>query len=182
MPPSLLRLAKALKIWVTGFRRGTSTTLTIIQLTQQDADKLMKSLDQNETYYRNFYEAFHGERKPEGDRSLLWALDKEERSYYLVESYLFGINFKPSNQISISSLARVLHATPSEKCATCLKFLLQETLFPICVAQRKYINAVLTEKGKTVFTDLKKDLRGVQIEAFDGHYYPARITCEENCS
>lgn len=155
-------------------------TMTITLLSQQEADKLMKSLDTDEDYYRNFKDAFHDERRQVHDRSQLWALSETERSYFLVESYLFGVNFQNPNLLTLSSFARILRATPRQKCVTCLRFLLHETLFPMCVAQRKrYINAVLTEKGKTVFKDLKKDLSGVQIEEFDGYYYPATIACKE---
>ena len=156
--------------------------MTITQLLQQDADTLMKSLDMNEEYYRNFYAAFHDERRRVVDRNQIWALSKEERSYYLIESYLFGINFQNPTLISISSFARVLRTTPSHNCAGCLKCLLQDTLFPICVAQSKHhISAALTENGKTVFEELKKDLPGIQI-MFGRPYHFATITCKENHS
>lgn len=154
--------------------------MKVTHLSRQEADQLMKSLDMDGDYYRNFYGAFHDERMRVHDRGQFWALSEEERSYFLVESYLFGVNFQNPNLISISSFARILRATPSQKCAPCFKFLLQETLFPMCVVQRKYcISAVLTEKGKTVFRELQKVLPGIQIEKFDGYYYPATITCKK---
>jgi hypothetical protein len=152
--------------------------LTITRLTQRDADALMKSLDTNEAYYHNFYGAFHDERRQTIDRNIFWALSEEERSYYLIESYLFGINFQNPTLISISSFARILNASPSQNCATCLKFLLQDVLFPICVAHNKNrVNAALTEKGRAVFEKLKEDLPGIEITLSQPYHF-ATMTCE----
>lgn len=176
---TLRRLAKALKVTLAEVGAKPPMTVTITKLTQQHADKLLKRLDMN--YYRNFYDAFHDENKRVVEINPLWALPEEERSYYLIESYLFGINFQRQDGIYISSFARIFPATPRQKCATCLKFLLQETLFPLCVAQgKRCVKAALTAKGRTVFEELQKDLPSVHIEKFNEHYFLATITCEED--
>jgi hypothetical protein len=154
-------------------------TMKVTSLSQEVADQLMKSLDADGAYFRNFKDAFNDERRQVHDRSQLWALSEKERSYYLVEPYLFGINFQNPDLISISSFARILHATSSHTCASCLKLLVKETLFPICVAQdKRIINAALTEKGKRVFEELKKQLHGVEIVVSQPYHF-ATISCEE---
>lgn len=176
---TLRRLAKALKVTLTELVAKPPMTVTITKLNQQHADKLLKRLDMN--CHRNFSDAFHDENKRMVEKGPLWALPEEERSYYLIESYLFGINFQGQDGIYISSFARIFPARPSQKCATCLKFLLQETLFPLCGAQgKRCVKAALTAKGRTVFEELQKDLPSVHIEKFNEYYSLATITCEED--
>ena len=154
---------------------------TIQLLTQKQADDQMKSLDVNEKYYRHFYEAFHDERRHVSDRERLWALPEHERSYYLIESYLFGINLKNPDIISLSSFARILLQTPHQNCASCLKLLLRRILLPMGVTENKrYISAALTKAGRTVFEELKKDFPRLQFIP-NGPYHLATIPIEDAC-
>lgn len=155
--------------------------MTIRQLTRQEADSLMKALDVNGKWYQNFYEAFHGERTHVSDRDRPWALPDQERSYYLIESYLFGVSFKKdSDIITLSSFALVLPRNPSHNCASCLKVLLQQELIPFCRDHRKRcISAALTEKGKVVFERLKRDFP--RLEIINGKpYHLASLACEDD--
>ena len=154
--------------------------MTIHQLTQQEADKLMKSLDRNAKYYKNFYEAFHEERTHVSDRNKPWALPEPERSYYLIESYLFGVNFQLPDNVNLSSFARILPQTPRHNCASCLTLLLRQKLIPLCQDYKKRrINAALTENGKVVFARLKKDFPGLEIGA-GTPYHHASLPCEDD--
>ncbi len=153
--------------------------LTIHQLTQEEADTLMKTLDVNEKYYQNFYEAFHDERRHVSDRDRPWALSEHERVYYLIESYLFGVNFGIPDLVSLASFARILPQSPRHKCAFCLKLLLKETLIPFCRDHKRlHINASLTEAGKVVFEEIQKDFPGVRIRP-GYRYYSATIPYRE---
>jgi hypothetical protein len=135
-------------------------------LSQQEADDLMKTL--RAQCLSNFRKAFHSERdKP---RDMIWALPKEERLYYQVESYLFGVNPKPAFSIGISSFARILDATPEKSCAECLKKLICDKLVPMCKDQQKnLIKVALTEDGKRIFRALQAILPGVVIEPGQGY-------------
>ena len=151
--------------------------VTIHQLPQEEADTLMKRLDVNREYYQNFYEAFHDERRHISDRNRTWALPHQERSYYLIGSYLFGVKFKNPDIISLSSFALVLPRNPSHDCASCLRLLFKQILIPFCRDHKKRcISAALTEKGKTVFEDLKRDFPSLEI-ANGRPYHFASLAC-----
>jgi hypothetical protein len=136
-------------------------TMSRSDLSQHEADRLMKSLEG--VYFQNFQGAFLEERASTYDKDQLWALPEYKRSYFQIESYLFGINFGQSRQITMSSFARIA-PTPDNRCAKCLQCLLEETLFPLGVAQNKHlITAFLTKDGKDVFQELHKYLPGVRI-------------------
>lgn len=153
--------------------------LTIHQLTQEEADTLMKTLDVNKKYYQNFYDAFHGERTHLSNRDRPWALSEQERSYYLIESYLFGVNFQHSDTIKLSSFARILPQTPHHRCASCLRHLLQHRLLPMCGAYNKRcISAALTKEGRVVFEELKQAFPSLQITP-SRPYHSATILYEE---
>lgn len=152
---------------------------TIIhQLTQQEADTLMKALEVNGKYYENFLDAFHSERTHVSERNRPWALPEEERSYYLIESYLFGVKFNNPDIISLSSFALVHARIPSHDCASCLRLLLKQVLIPFCRDHRKRrISAALTEKGKIVFEGLRRDFPSLEI--VNGRpYHFASLACE----
>ena len=150
--------------------------LRIVPLSRLEADRTMKSLDG--VNFQNFRAAFHGERIHIAEREQLWALPEEERSYYLVQSYLFGINKWTPQTLLLSSFARVLSTKPNENCAGCLKMLLEQELFPRS-SQKTQIQARLTEEGNGVFQTLRKlrsNVYRVNIQKWDGYYYPATIT------
>jgi hypothetical protein len=149
----------------------------IVLLTQEDADRTMKSL--GGVYFLNLCTVFHDERIRVTHREPLWALPEAERSYYRVQSYLFGVNKKWAPLVLIlSAFARVLRTRPRDNCAGCLKMLLEQELCPRS-PQQAYVQARLNEKGKGVFhtlRDLRSDLYRVDIQQWDGHYFPATIT------
>ena len=136
-------------------------TMSITDLSQPDADRIMKALDG--VFFQNFQAAFRDERPSTYDSTLLWALPRDIRSYFRIESYLFGINFGQSGLITISSFARIA-ATPDRSCANCLRSLLEEKLFPLGMAQNKrLITTFLTKNGKDVFQELQRHLPGIWI-------------------
>ena len=150
--------------------------LRIVPLLRLDADRIMKSLDG--VHFQNFCAAFHGERIHLAQREQLWALAEGERSYYLVQSYLFGINNWTPQTCLLSSFARVLSTKPNENCAGCLKMLLEQEL---CIRSphTTQVQARLTKEGKGVFQTLRKlrsNVYRVDIQQWDGYYYPATIT------
>lgn len=122
-------------------------------LLQKPADDLMKSLEGQ--YLANFVEAFHEERYKSRDQC--WALPNDTRLYYQVESYLFGINCQNLTALSLSSFARIDATSPKRSCATCLKYLIEKELIPLCKAQhKKQITArLVTGGGSAVFKQLE---------------------------
>ncbi len=153
--------------------------MTIKQLSQREADRLMKSLNTGDLYYRNWFNAFNCENKRTSGNNQLWALPEEERSYYLIGSYLFGVDFRNPDLVTLASFARILPHSPGHKCAFCLKLLLQETLIPFCRDhKRRFINAMLTEAGKVVFDEIQNDFPGLKIEPVY-RYYSATIPYRE---
>ena len=136
-------------------------TLSITDLSRQEADRIMKSL--NGVFFQNFQAAFLEERSSTYDNNEMWALPEHQRVYFRIESYLFGINFGQSGLITLSSFARIAAATAT-RCAQCLQCLLEEKLFPLGVAQNKrLITVLLTKNAKDVFHELQKHLPGVRI-------------------
>ena len=152
--------------------------MKVERLSRRKADEIMKSLEGD--CFRNFKAAFHCERMYVDQRDRPWALPEEERSYFLVESYLFGLHIEKSPWLSLSSFARVLSKHPKQKCAMCLKSFLEQELFPMLESlQKSHVNANLTEAGKVVFEELRNLRSGVhrvEVKEFDGYYYPATIT------
>ena len=133
-------------------------TLSITDLSRQEADRIMKSL--NGVFLQNFQAAFLEERSSTCDNNEMWALPERQRVYFRIESYLFGIKFGQSGLIALSSFARIA-ATTATRCAQCLQCLLEEKLFTLGVAQNKcLITALLTKNAKDVFHELQKHLQG----------------------
>lgn len=134
--------------------------MLIQQLSQQRADALMKSL--NGIYFRNWYKAFHEKRSL--PLTGFVALPEDKRNYFLIESYLFGINYGNVNALSLSSFARVLSTHPAGSCAMCLKDLFEKRLFLICRQQGKtQIVAKLEPDGVRVFKELQSLIPGIQL-------------------
>ncbi len=134
-------------------------------LAQNEADNLMKSLQGQ--YLANFKEAFHEEQGKLRDQP--WALPPEERWYYRVESYLFGVNCKYLYALSLSSLARIDATSPKGNCAMCFKHLLEIELFPLCRSQNKQqIVAQFAPQGAKVFEVLSSMMPGVSVRR--GYY------------
>ena len=125
----------------------------------------MKSLTGR--WLSNFNQAFHAESdRPPNE---VWALSEEQRLYYQISSYLFGIHPHPLTT-DLASFARVLETRPERRCAEYLKSLIQEKVAPICHAKgATRIGAALTKGGRRVFVELQAILPGVFIE--DGYPY-----------
>lgn len=120
----------------------------------------MKSLDG--TYLENWVTAFHDERNL--PRTGLVALAEEKRIYFLIESYLAGINCSYPTTLNLSSFARVLARRPAGSCAMCLKHLFKERLFPMCRQQGKTtIAARLEPGGVQVFKELRALMPGIEL-------------------
>ncbi|NWF73574.1 MAG: hypothetical protein HXY51_11115 [Nitrospirae bacterium] len=134
----------------------------------------MKSLEG--IFLQNFQTAFHEECARTFDQDRVWALPEHKRSYFRIESYLFGIDFGQARLITISSFARIT-ATSPRSCSKCLQCLLEHKLFPLGVAQNKrLITAFLTKNGKDVFQELQKQLPGVRIADKErGAHYLATV-------
>lgn len=134
--------------------------MLIQQLSQQQANAFMKSL--NGDYFSNWHKAFHEERGL--PRTELVALPEDKRTYFLIESYLVGINCGNATALSLSSFARVLSKRPAGSCAMCLKDLFEKRLFQICRQQGKnQIVAKLEPDGVRVFKELLSLMPGIQL-------------------
>lgn len=145
--------------------------MLIQQLSQQQTDTLMKSL--NGVYFNNWFNAFHEERSL--PRTGLVALPEGKRTYFLIESYMVGINCGNSTALSLSSFARVVSTRPAGSCAMCLKDLFEKRFFPICRQQGKtQIVAKLEPDGVRVFKELQSLMPGIQLTS--GFYWDAFVT------
>lgn len=129
-------------------------------LPQNEADDLMKS--RQGLYLANFQGAFDEEQGKPRDQP--WALPPEERWYYRVESYLFGVNDNTRDTLGLSSFARIDATPPKGNCAMCFKHLLEVELFPLCRSQNKQqIVALLRPQGRKVFEALGSMMPGVSV-------------------
>ena len=139
-------------------------------LSQEVADALMKSL--RGIHASHFYYGFHAER--EHLRTDRWALPSEQRLYYRVESYLFGVNCRDAEDpaaLCLSSFARVDAAHPRGSCAMCLKLLIEDALVPLgWTLQKTRIMAVLNRDGTRVFHELQSLLPGVTHGSGEGGF------------
>lgn len=145
--------------------------MLIQQFSQHQADTLMKSLDG--VYFNKWCNAFHEERSL--PRTGLVALPEDKRTYFLIESYLVGINCGNPTALSLSSFARVISTRPRGSCAMCLKDLFEKRLFPMCRQQDKtQIVAKLEPDGVRVSKDLRFLMPGIQLTS--GFYWDALVT------
>ena len=144
--------------------------MRIQQLSQHEADVLMKSLQ--EVYLKNWSEAFHEERN--SPRTGAVALPAEKRTYFLVEAYLVGVFWGNITALTLSSFARVLADHPAGSCAMCLKSLFETPLFPLCREQGKtQIVAKLEPGGVRVFKELQALMPGIALSR--GFYWDALV-------
>ena len=152
-----------------------SLPLLIQELSQRQADLLIKSLDG--IYLQKWVTAFHEEK--DFPMAGPVALSEEKRTYHLVESYLVGFSWSNNTATSLSSFARVLPAHPTGSCAMCLKALFESRIFPLCRLQGKtQIVAKLEPGGVQVFKELQALLPGVQLKP--GFYWDACVLVRPN--
>jgi hypothetical protein len=139
-------------------------TLTINQLSQEEADNLMRKLFEP---LENFKIAFQSESQNiRAGRPV--ALPTHERIYYLIKvqdyDFLFvGINPSYDDMFLISSFARIT-AEMKGHAEDCLKNLIEEKLVPMCQEKRKkFITCNAATQGSyNVFKKLKeKSIKGI---------------------